>query len=248
MTLEGPPGIRVTIRDIDERRNRPPAGRSGQDEALEALGARTSASGPGARSGRTTAPTARPGTTSPTTTPDRAPIAGTRTGWPASPTGTSGSALRVALWNGQDPILKERLFGLTGSEGNHGEDVKEYYFYLDSTPTHSLHAVPLQVSAAGIPLCRSGGREPAPRPRRARSTSWPTPACSTSSRYFDVFVEYAKASTEDILITIRVHNRGPEDAPAPPAADSLVPQHLVVGRSDDAAPAAPAWRRRLPAA
>ncbi len=63
----------------------------------------------------------------------------------------------LALWNGRDPILKERLFGLTNSEGNHGEDVKEYYFYLDSTPTHSLHEVSVQVSAARIPIWGVGG-------------------------------------------------------------------------------------------
>ena len=100
-------------------------------------GARTSRSASGARSARTTATTATRGTTSPTTRPARAPTAGARTAWPASPTTTSGSASRWRCGTARDPILKERLFGLTNSEGNHGEDVKEYYFYLDSTPTHS---------------------------------------------------------------------------------------------------------------
>ncbi len=72
----------------------------------------------------------------------------------------------LALWNGVDPILKERPFGLTNSEGNHGEDVKEYYFYLDSTPTHSYMKVPVQVSAARVPVRRSGHDEP--RPHQAR--------------------------------------------------------------------------------
>ena len=99
-------------------------------------GGRTSPSARGAPCARTTAPTATPGTTSRTTTPGRGPTAGTRTAWPGSAT-TSGCASALALWNGRDPILKERMFGLTGPEGNHGEDVKEYWWYLDSTPTHS---------------------------------------------------------------------------------------------------------------
>ena len=78
-----------------------------------------------------------PGISSPTIMPARAPTAGARTASPAFPMTSSTSASRWRLWNGKDPILKERLFGLTNSEGNHGEDVKEYYFYLDSTPTHS---------------------------------------------------------------------------------------------------------------
>ena len=72
----------------------------------------------------------------------------------------------LALWNGKDPILKERIFGLTNSEGNHGEDVKEYYFYLDSTPTHSYMKYPLQVPPGGLPLRRPGRDEPPAQPRR----------------------------------------------------------------------------------
>ena len=87
----------------------------------------------------------------------------------------------LALWNERDPILKERLFGLTNSEGNHGEDVKEYYFYIDSTPTHSYMKYLLQVSAAGVPV--SGPRRDEPRSGRARSssTSCSTPASSTTT-------------------------------------------------------------------
>ena len=81
--------------------------------------------------------TAPPGTTSRTTTPAPAPTAGARTGWPASATTSSSSASRWRSGTARDPILKERLFGLANGEGNHGEDVKEYYFYLDTTPTHS---------------------------------------------------------------------------------------------------------------
>ena len=81
--------------------------------------------------------TATPGITSLSITPPAALTAGTKTDWPASRIATSASASPLALWNGHDPILKERLFGLTGEEGNHGEDVKECYFYLDNTPTHS---------------------------------------------------------------------------------------------------------------
>lgn len=118
----------------------------------------------------------------------------------------------VALWNGRDPILKERLFGLTNSEGNHGEDVKEYYFYLDSTPTHSymkyLYKYPQQAFPyAG--LVRVNGE----RSRQEPEYELLDTGVFDQDRYFDVFVEYAKAAPEDILVRITVFNRGPEPAP-----------------------------------
>ena len=115
-------------------------------------GGRTSASARGERCARTTRPTGPPGTICPTTQPGPRPIAGTRTAWPASADRHQLICFALALWNGRDPILKERLFGLSGSEGNHGEDVKEQYFYLDSTPDALLHEVPVQVPAGGLPL------------------------------------------------------------------------------------------------
>ena len=117
----------------------------------------------------------------------------------------------MALWNGRDPILKERLFGLTNSEGNHGEDVKEYYFYLDSTPTHSymkyLYKYPQQEFPYSnlVETNRSRSRE------EMEYELLDTGVFDTD-RYFDVFVEYAKADSEDMLIRITVHNRGPETA------------------------------------
>lgn len=117
----------------------------------------------------------------------------------------------VALWNGRDPILKERLFGLTNSEGNHGEDVKEYYFYLDSTPTHSymkyLYKYPQAAYPYGdlIHVNRSRGRH-------EFEFELLDTGVFDQDRYFDVFVEYAKESPEDLLIQISVHNRGPEPA------------------------------------
>ena len=126
----------------------------------------------------------------------------------------------LALWNGRDPILKERLFGLTNAEGNHGEDVKEYYFYLDSTPTHSYMKYPLQVPAGGVPVRRPRRDQPGPR----QDTSFEYELLDTGvfdgDRYFDVVVEYAKAAPEDLLVRITVHNRGPEPADAAPAADA----------------------------
>ena len=117
----------------------------------------------------------------------------------------------IALWNGKDPILKERLFGLTNSEGNHGEDVKEYYFYLDSTPTHSYMKYSVQVPAAEFPY-----RDLVETNRRRSRDEFEYELLDTGvfdeDRYFDVFVEYAKPEPEDILIRITVHNRGPEDA------------------------------------
>ena len=117
----------------------------------------------------------------------------------------------LALWNGKDPILKERLFGLTNSEGNHGEDVKEYYFYLDSTPTHSYLKYLYKYPQAAYPydeLVRTN-RE---RNRQASEYELINTGVFDQDRYFDVFVEYAKASPEDILVEIRAHNRGPDAA------------------------------------
>jgi len=117
----------------------------------------------------------------------------------------------LALWNGNDPILKERLFGLTNNEGNHGEDVKEYYFYLDSTPTHSYMKYLYKYPQAAYPyddLIRTNRQ----RGRNDFEYELLDTGVFDGDRYFDVFVEYAKASAEDILIRITVCNRGPEPA------------------------------------
>ena len=117
----------------------------------------------------------------------------------------------LALWNGRDPILKERLFGLTNSEGNHGEDVKEYYFYLDSTPTHSymkyLYKYP-QVAFPYQDLLDTNQR----RTRNEFEYELLDTGLFEDDRYFDVFVEYAKDGPQDILIRITAHNRGPDAA------------------------------------
>jgi hypothetical protein len=118
----------------------------------------------------------------------------------------------LALWNGRDPILKERLFGLTGSEGNHGEDVKEYYFYLDSTPTHSYMKYLYKYSQAEFPYTQLV-EENRRRGRGALEFELIDTGVFDDNRYFDVFVEYAKAAPEDILIRIQISNRGPEAAP-----------------------------------
>jgi len=122
--------------------------------------------------------------------------------------------LGIALWNERDAILKERLFGLTGPEGNHGEDVKEYYFYLDATPTHSYMKMLYKYPQVAYPYQdlltqnQSRGRtEPEYELIDALASAW------ADSRYFDVFVEYAKADQADILCRITVINRGPEPAP-----------------------------------
>lgn len=118
----------------------------------------------------------------------------------------------LALWNGNDPILKERLFGLTNSEGNHGEDVKEYYFYLDSTPTHSymkyLYKYPQQAFPYDDLVKTNRNRN-----RYELEYELLDTGVFDDDRYFDVFVEYAKADAEDVLIKITVANRGPEAAP-----------------------------------
>ena len=143
--------------------------------------------------------------------PARAPIAGTRTASSASRTGTSTSASRSALWNGRDPILKERLFGLTNSEGNHGEDVKECYFYLDNVPTHSYMKALYKYPQAPFPYSELVDEN------RRRGRSQPEyelldTGVFAEDRYWDVLVEYAKASPEDMLVQITVTNRGPDEA------------------------------------
>jgi hypothetical protein len=120
-------------------------------------------------------------------------------------------AFAFALWNGRDPILKERLFGLTGPEGNHGEDVKECYFYLDSTPTHSYMRALYKYPQAEFPYAllveenrRRGRAEP--------ELELEHTGVLDEGRYFDVEAEYAKASPNDVLIRLHVSNRGPEAA------------------------------------
>ncbi len=117
----------------------------------------------------------------------------------------------VALWNGKDPILKERLFGLTGSEGNHGEDVKEIYYYLDSTPTHSYMKYLYKYPQGRFPYEQliTANRE---RSKDEGEFELIDTGSFDEDRYFDVFVEYAKADTDDILIKITAENRGPDDA------------------------------------
>jgi len=116
--------------------------------------------------------------------------------------------LALALWNGRDPILKERLFGLTGSEGNHGEDVKEYYFYLDSTPTHSymkyLYKYPQAEFPYGTLVAENRRRD-----RHAPEFELIDTGAFDEDRYFDVVVEYAKAAPDDILVRVTATNRGP---------------------------------------
>ncbi len=117
----------------------------------------------------------------------------------------------LALWNGKDPILKERLFGLTNREGNHGEDVKEYYFYLDSTPTHSYMKFLYKYPQDAYPysdIVKTNGR----RSKEEMEYELIDTGIFNEDRYFDVFLEYAKAAPEDILIRITVCNRGADTA------------------------------------
>src|SRR5579872_4815740 len=117
----------------------------------------------------------------------------------------------LALWNGRDPILKERLFGLTGPQGNHGEDVKEYYYYLDNVPSHSYMRMLYKYPQAPFPyaeLVEVNGR----RSRDDFEYELVDTGVFNEDRYFDVFVEYVKATPYDILIRISAVNRGPDPA------------------------------------
>ena len=152
-----------------------------------------------------------PGITLPTIRPARGPDRWGEDGLAGICDDHQRLCFALALWNGQDPILKERLFGLTNSEGNHGEDVKEYYFYLDSTPTHSYMKYLYKYPQAAYPylnLVETSRR----RSRQDFEYELLDTGVFDQDRYFDVFVEYAKASPEDILIRITVHNRGPDVA------------------------------------
>ena len=128
----------------------------------------------------------------------------------------------LSMWNGKDPILKERLFGLTNAEGNHGEDVKEYYYYLDSTPTHSYMRYLYKYPQAAYPyedLVRTNHM----RGRNQFEYELIDTGVFDQDRYFDVFIEYAKASPEEILIRCAVHNRGAGRRLSRPAAEAVVP-------------------------
>ena len=120
--------------------------------------------------------------------------------------------LAVSLWNTRDPILKERMFGLTGNQGNHGEDVKELYYFLDATPTHSYLKMLYKYPQQEFPysgLIDENGR----RGRKDPEYELQDTGIFNENKYFDVFIEYAKSSPEDILLKITVYNRGPEPAP-----------------------------------
>ena len=183
-----------------------------EPDALEEMGSLPERDGSGEPSARTTATTATPGTSSPTTTPARAPIAGAKTVLAGSRTTKQRLCFALALWNGKDPILKERLFGLTNSEGNHGEDVKEYYFYLDSTPTHSYMKYLYKYPQAAFPYADLVETNRRPQPQRVRIRAARHRRVRRQNRYFDVFVEYAKESPEDILIQITAATADPDEA------------------------------------
>jgi hypothetical protein len=120
--------------------------------------------------------------------------------------------LALALWNERDPFLKERLFGLTGPQGNHGEDVKEYYYYLDATPTHSYLKMLYKYPQGEFPYRRLIDENP-PSKKDAPEFELIDTGLFDEDRYFDVFVEYGKVVTDDILMLVTVCNRGPEPAP-----------------------------------
>ena len=155
--------------------------------------------------------------------------------------------LSLALWNGKDPILKERLFGLTNSEGNHGEDVKELYYYLDATPSHSYLKMLYKYPQAAFPYSQLLEENRRRGPEHTEFELLDT-GLFDDDRYFDVFVEYAKGAPDEVLMQITAHNRGPDSAPL-----ALLPQLCCrniwswsAGRREADADR-PARRRRSPA-
>src|SRR5436309_2499054 len=155
-------------------------------------------------------------------------------------------AFALALWNERDPILKDRLFGLTGPEGNHGEDVKELYYYLDSTPTHSYLKALYKYPQAAYPY----GRLLEENRRRGKDEpefELVDTGAFDDDRYFDVVVEYAKASPEDVLIRVTVANRGPETASIHVLPSLWFRNTWDWGRDGDNFPTKPSLSRTAPA-
>ena len=141
----------------------------------------------------------------------------------------------LTLWNGADPILKERLFGLTGPEGNHGEDVKEYYFYLDNLPSHAYMKYLYKYPQQAFPYDAAASRRTAAATALEPEYELLDTGIFDDDRYFDVFIEYAKDGPDEMLMRISAINRGPEAAPLAPAAHAVVPQRLVVDAGGTAA-------------
>ena len=169
------------------------------------------------------------GTISRMTSRAHAPTGGAKTDWAGICDDKQRLCFALALWNERDPILKERLFGLTNSEANHGEDVKEYYFYIDSTPTHSYMKYLYKYPQREFPY-RDLIETNRSRSREEFEYELLDTGVFDDDRYFDVFVEYAKDGPEDVLDP---HHRSQSRAgsgPASPVADALVPEHVVVGR------------------
>src|SRR3989441_921831 len=155
-------------------------------------------------------------------------------------------AFALALWNERDPILKERLFGLTGPEGNHGEDVKELYYYLDSTPTHSYSKALYKYPQAAYPYRRLV-EENRRRGKDEAEFELVDAGAFDDDRYFDVVVEYAKASPEDVLIRVSVANRGPETATIHVLPSLWFRNTWDWGREGDNFPSRPSLSRTGPA-
>ena len=205
-SLDDPPRVPTTLtaehRRLEEARG---------EHEVAPLGDLSSANGSGAPSGRTTPPTATHGITSRTRHARSRAYRWGEDGLLGLCDNRGLFNFALALWNGKDPFLKERLFGLSGPEGNHGETVCELYWYVDATPTRLVCACTLQVSAARVSVraLRALGR--------SRSRAEPSPRILDTDafdddRYFDVEVEYAKATPSDMLVRITVTNRGPEPA------------------------------------
>ena len=171
---------------------------------------------------------ATPGATCLTITLAPAPTAGTRTAWPASATTSSACASPSRSGTAIDPILKERIFGLTGNEGNHGEDAKELWWYLDSTPTHSWMRWAYVYPQREFPYERLVAENRA-RGRQDPEFELLDTGILDDDRYWDITVDYAKAAPDDIGVRVRLRNAGPNEATLHVLPTAVVPQHLVVG-------------------
>ena len=187
-----------------------------------------SVSEPGARYGRTTVWTERPGRPSPTTTRGHARTAGARMVLRGICDVEQRLCFALALWNGADPILKERIFGLTGNEGNHGEDAKEYWWYLDAVPSHAWLSWRYHYPQRAFPYARLVNENRRRSKLEAEFELLDSDAFD-DARYWIVEVDYAKADPHDLRIRIRLTNAGPRARDRARAAHTVVSQHVVVG-------------------